>query len=110
MANRFQSVWEHSTTIQVFGRNFIPSSNAGLRGTRLLTICHSTRSDESSGLADIRLSLLNLIKERANFFITFSGANSLYPLEIVRALERACFDNALRHYGANPGNVLKFGQ
>ena len=49
-----------------------------------------------------------LVKERADFFVEFSSANSFYTLEVIGALEGTCLDNALCDNGADSRNVFKF--
>ena len=51
-----------------------------------------------------------LVKERADFFVAFPGANSLYLVQVIGTLEGACVDNALRDDRANPGHILELGE
>ena len=51
---------------------------------------------------------LILVKERSDFFVAFSSANSFYTLEVIGALEGMCLDNALCDNGADSRNILKF--
>ena len=49
-----------------------------------------------------------LIKEWADLFVSFAGADSFDPLQVIGAFEWARFDNAFCDGRANSGNVLKF--
>ena len=93
------------------GRNFTLLSNAVRRGIRLRTICRSTRNGEpSKELPSAKDVFCHLVKERPDFFVAFASANSLYPLEVVGALEWTCLDYALRYNRADSRDVLKFGE